>query len=154
MANPLQFKPARTDPRTELQRRLIEAPDEHAEALLVAWDILESAHDQGILDAIHGLIGARDTIAGRLAEYAKTPEGIAALRNLLAAAKILTALDPETLDQLSKSILGASQQQKQEQKPPGLWQLFKRVNTEDSRRGLSFLTLLLTSVGHSLKRSA
>lgn len=152
MANPLPFKPVRTDPRTELQRRLAEAPTKHAEALLVAWDILESAHDEGILDILHGLIEAKDTIAGKLAEYAKTPEGIAALRNLLAAAKILAALDPETLDHLSKSIVTASQQQKVEQKPPSLWQIFKRTNSEDGRRGLSFVTLLLSSFGKSLKR--
>ena len=152
MANPLQFKPVRTDPRTELQRRLAEAPTKHAEALLVAWDILQSAHDEGILDILHGLVEAKDTIAGKLAEYAKTPEGIAALRNLLAAAKILAALDPETLDHLSKSIVTASQQQKVEEKPPSLWQLFKRTNSEDGRRGLSFVTLLLSSFGKSLKR--
>lgn len=152
MANPLPFKPATADPRTELQRRLAEAPTEHAEALLVAWDILETAHDQGILDALHGLIGAKDTIAGKLAEYAKTPEGIAGIRNLLAAAKIVAALDPETLDRLSKSVVTASAQHQQEQKPPSLWQLFKRTNSEDGRRGLSFATLLLASVGRSLRR--
>ena len=152
MANPLPFKPTRTDPRTELQRRLAEAPTKHAEALLVAWDILESAHDEGVLDALHGLIGAKDTIAGKLAEYAKTPEGIAGIRNILAAAKILAALDPETLDHFSKSIVTASQQQKAEQKPPSLWQIFRRTNSEDSRRGLSFLTLLLSTLGRSLKR--
>ena len=152
MANPLQFKPVRTDPRTELQRRLAEAPTRHAEALLVAWDILQSAHDEGILDILHGVIEAKDTIAGKLAEYAKTPEGTAALRNLLAAAKILAALDPEILDHLSKSIVTASQQQKVEQKPPSLWQIFKRTNSEDGRRGLSFVTLLLSSFGKSLKR--
>ena len=152
MANPLQFKPIAADPRTELQRRLAEAPTEHAEALLVAWDILEAAHDQGILDAVHGLIGAKDTIAGKLAEYAKTPEGIAALRNILAAAKIIAALDPETLDRLSKSVVAASEQHQREQKPPSLWQLFKRTNSEDGRRGLSFLTLLVTGLGRSFRR--
>lgn len=152
MANPLPFKPVRTDPRTELQRRLAEAPTKHAEALLVAWDILESAHDEGILDILHGVIEAKDTIAGKLAEYAKTPEGIAALRNLIAAAKILASLDPETLDHLSKSIVTTSQQQKVEQKPPSLWKIFKRTTSEDGRRGLSFVTLLLSSFGKSLKR--
>ncbi len=152
MANPLPFKPAPADPRTELQRRLAAAPTEHAEALLIVWDILETAHDQGILDALHGLIGAKDTIAAKLAEYAKTPEGIAALRNLLATAKILSTIDPETLDQLSKSVASAAGQHHQEQTPPSLWQIFKRTNTEDSRRGLSFLTLLLSELGKSLKR--
>lgn len=152
MANPLQFKPMTADPRTELQRRLAEAPTEHAEALLVAWDILETAHDQGILDAVHGLIGAKDTIAGKLAEYAKTPEGIAGIRNVLAAMKIVGALDPETLDGLSKSFVAASQEHRQEQRPPSLWRIFRRTASEDGRRGLSFLTLLLTSLGKSLKR--
>jgi hypothetical protein len=30
--------------------------------------------------------------------------------------------------------------------------MFKRTTSEDGRRGLSFLTLLLVSVGRSLKR--
>lgn len=151
MATPISFKPNPVDPHLELERRLNAAPREHAEALLVVYDILQAAHDNGLLDTAHGLISARDTIAGKLAEYAKTPEGETGIRNLLATAKIVAALDPEVLDQLSKSILAASQQHKQEQKPPSLWQLFKRTNTEDSRRGLSFLTLLLSGLGKSLK---
>ncbi|HEV2710767.1 MAG TPA: DUF1641 domain-containing protein [Edaphobacter sp.] len=151
MANPLTFKPLPVDPHLELERRLNAAPREHAEALLVVYDIIQAAHDNGLLDTAHGFISARDTIIGKLAEYAKTPEGETGIRNLLAAAKILAALDPEILDQLSRSVVTASQQHQQEQKPPSLWQLFKRTNSEDSRRGLSFLTLLLSGFGRSLK---
>ena len=46
MANPLPFKLAITDPHQELERRLARAPREHAEALLVAWDLLQTAHQQ------------------------------------------------------------------------------------------------------------
>ncbi len=152
MANPLTFKPLPVDPHLELERRLNAAPREHAEALLVVYDIIQAAHDNGLLDTAHGLISARDTIIGKLAEYAKTPEGETGIRNLLAAAKILAALDPEILDQLSRSVVTAAQQHQQEQRPPSLWQLFKRTNSEDSRRGLSFLTLLLSGFGRSLKR--
>jgi len=152
MANPLTFKPLPVDPHLELERRLNAAPREHAEALLVVYDIIQAAHDNGLLDTAHGLISARDTIIGKLAEYAKTPEGETGIRNLLAAAKMLAALDPEILDQLSRSVVTAAQQHQQEQKPPSLWQLFKRTNSDDSRRGLSFLTLLLSGFGRSLKR--
>ena len=151
MANPLQFKPTPVEPRTEHEHRLATAPSEHAEALLVAWDVLQAAHDQGLLDAVHGLIGAKDTVAAKFAEYARQPEGIAGIRNLLAAAKVLTALDPETLDHLAKIIVATSHEHKQERTPPSLWQLAKRANSEDSRRGLSFLTLLLSGLGKSLK---
>jgi uncharacterized protein YjgD (DUF1641 family) len=151
MANPIPFKPALVDPRTELTRRLEAAPTEHAEALLVAWNILQTAHDEGVLDTVHGLIGAKDTIFAKLAEYAKLPEGVASIRNLLSIAKILGTLDPETLDQISKAMLTATSEHQQETKSPSLFQLARRANTEDSRRGLSFLTLILSSLGRALK---
>lgn len=152
MANPLKFKPNPVDPKIELQRRLETAPSEHAEALLVAWDVLQSAHEAGLLDTLHGLIEAKDTIAGKVAEYAKLPEGVSGIRNLLAALKILTALDPEVLDQLSKAVVTASEEHRREATPPSLWQIARRATSEDSRRGLSFVTLLLAGLGRSMKR--
>lgn len=149
MAHPIAFKPAPVDPHLELERRLAAAPREHAEALLVAYDLLQAAHDQGLLDTAHGLVSAKDTVFAKLADYAKLPEGISGIRNLIAALKIFSALDPEILDSLSKTIVSATQQQ--DQKPPSLFQIIKRVASEDSRRGLSFLTLILTSLGRSLK---
>lgn len=152
MANPLPFKPV-VDPKLELHRQLEAAPMEHAEALLVGYDILKTAHANGTLDLINGLIGGRDIIAGKLAEYAKLPGGIAAIRNLLSAAKILTLLDPETLDQLSGAVMTAGREHQAETKPPSLWQLARRATSEDSRRGLSLMTLVLGAVGKSLKAS-
>jgi uncharacterized protein YjgD (DUF1641 family) len=150
MANPIAFKPPAVDPRTELNRRLDAAPTEHAEAVLVVWDILQAAHDQGILDAVHGVITARDTIFGKLADYAKLPEGKAAIRNLLATAKLIGELDPDTLDQLSKVLVSTCEEHRHHP-PPSLWQLFRRSTNEDSRRGLAFLTSLLSGLGRSLK---
>ena len=149
MANPLQFKPV-VDPKHELQRQLDAAPMEHAEALLVGYDILKTAHANGTLDLINGLVGGRDIIAGKLAEYAKLPGGIAMIRNLLAAGKILMALDPETLDEVSKAFVTATGAHKAETKPPSLWALARRATNEDSRRGLSFMTLLLGAIGKGL----
>ena len=151
MAIPLNFKPLRVDPKREMQRRLAAAPTEHAEALLVLWDLLETAHDKGILDLLDGMISAKDTIADTVARYANTPEGIASIRNLLGALKILGSLDPELLEKLSSVLLTATAEHQQEQRPPSLWQLFRRSTSEDSRRGLSFMTLLLSGLGRSLK---
>lgn len=153
MANPLQFQPPRVDPRTELNRRLAAAPAQHAEALLVVWDILQSAHDQGVLDAVHGLIEAKDTVFAVVADYAKLPEGAAGIRNFLALSKIFASIDPDTLDMLSRSIVDAAAEHTREQKPPSLWQLARRAASEDSRRGLSLLTLVLSTLGRSLKQN-
>src|SRR3979411_2008391 len=102
MAHPIAFKPITVDFKADLSRRLAKAPEEHAAALLAALDVIEVAHREGILDLLHGMIGAKDTITSKVAEYARLPEGVAGIRNLLTAAKILTELDPEVLDQLSK----------------------------------------------------
>jgi len=149
MANPLAFKPV-VDPKLELEKQLSAAPVEHAEELLLVYDILKTAHANGTLDLINGLVGGRDIIAGKIAEYAKLPGGINAIRNLLAASKILMALDPETLDHVTKALVTATGQHKAETKAPSLWQLAKRATSEDSRRGLSFMTLLLGAIGKSI----
>ncbi|HMF63483.1 MAG TPA: DUF1641 domain-containing protein [Edaphobacter sp.] len=151
MAKPIAFKPITVDFKADLRRRLEEAPAEHAAALLAALDVIEVAHREGILDLLHGMIGAKDTIAAQLARYAALPEGVAGIRNLLTAAKILTELNPEVLDSLSKAMSTATEEHKLEQKPLSLWQLARRANSEDGRRGLSFLTLLLSGLGKSLK---
>lgn len=151
MANPLQFKPVPIDPKQELERRIKAAPIEHGEALLVAWDVLDTAHRQGILDLLHGLLGAKDTIAGKFAEYAKLPEGINGIRNILAMGKIVTMIDPETLGHLANALREALQAHEREVKPPSLWQIAKRATSEDGRRGLSFMTLLLSGVGRGLR---
>jgi len=152
MAKPLAFTPQPVDPHLELERRLASAPREHAEALLVVYDIIQSAHDNGTLDAVHGIIAARDKIIGRLAEFAKTPEGETGLLNLLQVANVLSSLDPGTLDRLSRAMLETTQLSKQERTPPSAWELWRRATSEDGRRGLSFVTLLLSNLGRSLKR--
>lgn len=148
MANPIAFKP-KVDPKYELDRQLAAAPSSHAEELLVVYDILKAAHANGTLDLINGLIGGRDIIAGKLAEAAKLPGGINAIRNLLAASKVLMALDPETLDHVTKALVTATGNHKNEQQAPSLWQLALRATSEDSRRGLSLLTLMLSGLGRN-----
>ena len=151
MAKPLNFTPHPTDPHVELERRLAAAPREHAEALLVVYDIIQTAHENGTLDAVHGLVFARDKIFGRLSELAKTPEGETTLLNLLQSAKILSSLDPDTLSRISNAVSESTQQHRRETPPPSIWQLFRRTTSEDGRRGLSFLTLMLVNLGRSLK---
>ena len=151
MAKPIAFKPVPVDFKADLERRLEKAPADHAAALLAALEVIAIAHREGVLDILHGMIGAKDTIAAEIAKYARLPEGVAGIRNLLTAAKILTELDPEVLDHISRVMASATEEHKREQTPPSLFQLAKRATSEDSRRGLSFLTLILSNLGRSFK---
>lgn len=152
MTKPIAFKPITVDFKADLQRRLEKAPDEHAAALLAAYDVLEAAYNEGLLDILHGMIASKDKIIVTLSRFAAEPGGIAGIRNLLTAAKILTELDPEVLDQVSKVMASATEEHRREQTPPSLFQLAKRATSEDSRRGLSFMTMVLVGLGKSLKR--
>jgi uncharacterized protein YjgD (DUF1641 family) len=172
MAHPITFKPAPVDPQKELMRRVDAAPREHAEALLVAWDLLQTAHNQGILDLAQGLIGGKDIIAGKLAEAANLPESLAAIRNGIALARVLAALDPDMLQRLAKGLNEAThetaayekqaamhgtkspvaQKHKQaEQKPPSLWQIVKMAFSADARRGLGFGMKMLVALGKATR---
>ncbi len=151
MAAPIQFKPQPVDPRQELMRKVDEAPRAHAEALLVAWDTLQTAHDQGILDLVKGLMGGRDIIATKVAEGMNTPEAIVAIRNAIALARVLGTLDPDMLHRLSRNLDDAAKEHRQEVHPPSLWQLFKSATSEDGRRGIAFGVKMLTAFGRAAK---
>ena len=89
MAKPIAFAPKSADPKLELQRRLAAAPNEHAEALLVAYELLDEAHRQGILDLLPGAIWAKDSLLETIADYSAQPMCVNAMRNLLALGKLL-----------------------------------------------------------------
>lgn len=145
MAVPLTFKPDPIDPKKELMNRLEEAPREHAEALLAAWDLLEASHQKGILDLAQGLIGGRDIIAGKLAEGMNSPDGINVVRNMIALGRILASIDPEMLYKLSRAL--DRNPPRVQEKPPSLLALFRQFRGEDTRRGLAYGLDVLAAVG-------
>ena len=145
MANPIAFKPAPFDPKDGLMRRLESAPREHAEALLVAYDLLQTAHDEGILDLLHGMVHAKDEIAGHLAEAARVQESVDALRNLVSIGKILGGIEPETMSCIAAAMSTASKRTPDE--PLTMWGLFKKISSKEGRRGLSLGVELITALG-------
>ena len=149
MAQPVPFTPKTADPRTELQRRLAAAPNEHAEALLVAYDLLQEAHNQGILDALHGAVKAKDTIISLLAKFGTETVNINAVRHVIAVGQMVGSFDPEPISNLAKEAYTAMETQRRESRPPSLWQLFQRMRHPDTRRGLSFVTSMLGALGRA-----
>ena len=149
MAEPVVFSPKKADPRVELQRRLAAAPQEHAEALLVAYDVLEEAHNQGLLDALHGALKAKDTIITLLAQHAANPANMNALRHVIAVGQMLGSFDPEPISAFAREAYGVAETERREGKPPSLWQLFQRIRHPDARRGLSFATSMLAALGRA-----
>jgi len=143
VAAPIAFEPKPIDPTQELQRRLAAAPVQHAEALLVVYDLLQEAHDKGLLDALHGVVHARDAVFEELATGAKQRPVIAAIRNVVSLGKILSSVDPEALS----SAVAEVEKEAKSAEPPTFWQIFRRTRTPEARRGLGVLTSLLIGLG-------
>jgi uncharacterized protein YjgD (DUF1641 family) len=170
MAHPITFVPQKHDPRKELMERVEAAPHEHAEALLMAWEILQTAHDKGMLDLAKGLIGGKDIITGKLADAANTPEVIAGIRNGMSAARVLASLDPDMLQRMAKALDEASREKletenqaamhgsasvgyrnEERSKPPSLWALMKMALSEDVRSGLAYSLTIVAALGRATK---
>ena len=149
MAHPITFTPQPIDPHVELMRKVEAAPREHAEALLVAWDTLQTAHDQGLLDLLQGLMGGRDIIAGKLAEAVVLPESISAIRNLIALGRIMAAVDPEMLHRLAKAMDQGMQGPKPDGETPSMFRILRQATSPAGKRGLSFAVQMLVAIGSS-----
>jgi len=132
-----------------LQIRLQDAPLQHAEALLSGYDLLQRLHDRGVLDLLRGGLGSSDKVLSIVVDAAKTPEAINATRNLLILSKVMFTLEPELLENIADAVPYGLAHAKQK-KPLSLWQLFRKMCSQDTRRALSAMLGIVESFGKSL----
>src|ERR1700752_4749009 len=85
------------DSREDLMRRLQEAPNEHTEALIASYDLLQRLHEKGIIDLLNGLLSAGDTIVERVVDVVSSTEVVTALRMALTFVNLLSVIDPDEL---------------------------------------------------------
>jgi uncharacterized protein YjgD (DUF1641 family) len=151
MARPIPLELPARDPREEIKARLRDAPAEHAEALLSAYEVLQELHDRGVLDLARGALSASDKLLEMVVDTARSPEGIRAIRNLLLLAKALGAIEPELLKDFTLAIPQAlAQANAEEARPPGLMKLLSTFSNRDFRRGLAGFNDLLLAFGKNL----
>jgi uncharacterized protein YjgD (DUF1641 family) len=149
MAKPIELVAVPRDAREELKSRMENAPIEHAEAVLSAYELLEELHQSGTLDLLRGAVGAQGEIVQHAAALAAQPESVRTLRNLLVLGKLLGSIDPEALRRITEG-LPAAAEQSSDKEPPSLFELFRRMASKDSRRALAAAVSALESVGKGL----
>ena len=151
MAQPIPFHPAPRDPREDLNLRLQQAPLEHAEAVLAAYEVLQGLHDHGVLELMRGTLGGSEKILEQVVAVASGPESIRATRNLLLLVTTLGEIEPALLADLTRAIPKAlAQANAEEAKPPGLFKLMSTFWNADFRRGLAAFNDLLVVFGRNL----
>ena len=151
MAQPIPLHLAPRDPRNEINLRLQQAPQDHAEALLAAYEVLQALHDRGVLELMRGALGGGEKILEQVVAVASGPEAIRTTRNLLLLATTLGEIDPALLGDLTRAIPRALvQANAEESKPPGLFKLMSTFWNRDFRRGLAAFNDLLVAFGKNL----
>ena len=87
MASPISLDLSPRDAREALYSRLQNAPVEHAEAVLAAYEVLQGFHDRGVLELLRGALGSSDKVLEIVVEAIRTPESIRGIRNFLLLTK-------------------------------------------------------------------
>ena len=157
MAQPIALEIPPRNPRAELQSRLEHAPNEHAEAVLAAYEVLQELHNRGVLEIVRGALAASDEILEKVVDGARTPEAIRAIRNLLFWRQILGSIEPEWLKGLFQAIPeGIAQATAEREQPVSFLRLLRRLIHKDSLRALAAALDFLQAFGrhlHSLETS-
>jgi uncharacterized protein YjgD (DUF1641 family) len=134
-----EFTPA--DSREDLIRRVEQAPIEHAEAVLAAYDLLQRLHEKGLLDLLNGVLSAGDTVVDRVVDVVSSKEMVTALRIGLMFSNLLTQIDADALHAVIEEA---------GKETPSLLALGKQAASKDARRGLATAVGLLNVFGAAL----
>jgi uncharacterized protein YjgD (DUF1641 family) len=147
MAQPIPFTVHERPPYEE--ERLRDAPAEHAEAIRSAFEVLQLLHDRGILNLVRGFLAAGGELADIVTASLNTPESIRSIRNVLLLTRLLGSLPPEAVQSMLNAVISATDRPAG-QNPPGILELFRRMRTENSRRGLAVAVDLLEALGKAV----
>jgi len=151
MAHAVDYTPAVPD-RTWTEKRALDAEAmQNLGALLAAMEALEEAHKNQVLDWLRGAIGAKSAIFSIVADLGSKPAAVNAVRNVIALATAVGEINPEFLTRASTNLKSTVAIQPKESPAPSLWQLLRRANQPDTRRGMGFLLEIAGAVGRSLE---
>ncbi|MCU1384727.1 MAG: hypothetical protein JWL71_3424 [Acidobacteria bacterium] len=151
MAQPIRFDVPPPDSRAVLRERVERAPQQHADAVLAAYDLLQALHDRGILDVTRSALAASDELLEQAVDAVKTPAAMRALRNLVFWQGILGSIEPKWFKGLVQAVPdGLEIATAERDHPVRPWTLLRRALSKDSLRGLAAAVDFLESFGRHL----
>jgi uncharacterized protein YjgD (DUF1641 family) len=151
MARPISLELPPRDPREELRKRLENAPQEHAEALLDSYELLQQLHDRGVFQLLRGVLGAGDKLVETAVETARSDEAVRMLRNSIILGKMLGSINPDHLQGIAVAVgetLGSYRKPVIE--PPGLFSLLSQFRHRELRRSIALINRFLETLGNQL----
>jgi len=129
------------DSRLDLVRRIENAPREHAEAVLEAYDVLQRLHDTGALGLLNGLLSAEDTVIDKVTDVVSSKQAVTALRIAMILGGTLTSIDA---DRVHAAVTEAKT------RTPSLWKLLRTACSKEVRKAAGLGLSLAQIFGVSL----
>jgi uncharacterized protein YjgD (DUF1641 family) len=127
--------------RDDLMRKVDQAPVEHAEAVLAAYDLLQRLHEKGLIDLLNGFLSAGDTVVDRFVDVISSKEMVTALRITLILGDLLSSIDADKL----RTVVATARKE-----APSLLTIGKQAISKDARRSMAMAVGLLNVVGDAL----
>ncbi|HEX3628340.1 MAG TPA: DUF1641 domain-containing protein [Verrucomicrobiae bacterium] len=149
MAQPVEYEHTPRNLKQELYPPSQTALDEHPEAILDVYAILQLLRDKGILEIIKGGLGSIEKMMEVIAETLEREEVVRTVRNVTVLVKMIGSIEPEVLENAMKSLSNATEGAKAK-KPPSLLHLLGQLSGEDTRRALGPLAAALQSIGRHI----
>jgi uncharacterized protein YjgD (DUF1641 family) len=151
MARPIGLEGIPSNAREELRRKLEQAPEQHAEALLESYELLQQLHDSGALSLLRGVLRSGDLLLETAVNAGKSDEAIRGLRNVVILAKMLGSINPDLLQGYANAVSETLGCQKPVVEPPGLLRLFAEFRHPELRRSMALINKFLESLGNQLR---
>jgi uncharacterized protein YjgD (DUF1641 family) len=151
MARPIGLGLKPRDAREELRQKLEQAPEQHAEALLESYELLQLLHDSGVLRLLRGAFSSGGLIMDVAVGAANSEEGIRGLRNAIILGKMLGAINPDLLQGFAVAMTETLGCQKPIAEPPGLFKLFSEFRQPEVRRSMALINRFLQIFGSEIK---
>jgi uncharacterized protein YjgD (DUF1641 family) len=154
MAQPISFEVPARDPRKELSAKIENAPVEHAEALLDAYQLLQQLHDRHLFEILRGALSASSKLVETAVQAAESPSSMRALRNALILGRTLGSINPDLLACFAVAVretLGGDGKQSAAE-PPGLLTLMSQLRQTELRRTLGLIMRFLDVLGKEMKQ--
>jgi uncharacterized protein YjgD (DUF1641 family) len=144
MAQAVEFRTfTPNNARHDLIKRLEEAPEEHAEAILATYELLQRLHDKGLIDVANGLLSASTMVVEKAVDIVSSKPMITATRAALLGMNLLNNLDADRMHGLLTPTNA---------RPASLWSVVKQILSRDTWRGIAAGIGLLNLFGSALRK--
>jgi uncharacterized protein YjgD (DUF1641 family) len=151
MARAIGLEGIPSSAREELRWKLEQASEQHAEALLESYELLQQLHDSGALRLLRGVLRSGDLLLETAVNAGKSDEAIRGLRNAVILTKMLGSINPDLMQGYANAVSETLGCQKPVVEPPGLFKLFAEFRHPELRRSISLINKFLENLGNQLK---